>query len=230
MGRLLGIFAAMMLVAFTACDKKRDETREEKRPVPVKAAPEAKAAETWTSLFDGKTLGKWKETNFGGQGTPEVKDGQILLPAGVTLSGLTYGGDDIPKMNYEVALEMQRVDGSDFFCGLTFPVNDKHASLILGGWGGATVGISCLDGKDASSNETTSYIGFQSKRWYAIRLRVTSGKLQAWLDEKPIVDVSTVGKEIGIRQDIAESLPFGIASFQTVAAIRSIKIRKVDGK
>ena len=75
-----------------------------------------------------------------------------------------------------------RVDGIDFFCGLTFPVADSHASFIVGGWGGTVVGISSIDGMDASENATTKYVKFQLKRWYKIRIRVTPTSIQAWID------------------------------------------------
>ena len=50
--------------------------------------------------------------------------------------------NEIPKINYEVALDAMRVSGSDFFCGLTVPVNDSFCSLIVGGWGGGLGGVS----------------------------------------------------------------------------------------
>ena len=38
-------------------------------------------------------------------------------------------------MDYELRLEAKRVEGGDFFCGLTFPVGKEYCTLILGGWG-----------------------------------------------------------------------------------------------
>ena len=52
----------------------------------------------------------------------------------------------IPKSNYEIRLEAKRTDGNDFFCGLTFPVQEGFATLIVGGWGGGVTGISNIDG------------------------------------------------------------------------------------
>ena len=69
-----------------------------------------------------------------------------------------------------------KIEGADFMCGLTFPVGDSHASLILGGWGGTVAGISSIDGHDASENETSSFISFPKDRWYTIRMRVTPNK------------------------------------------------------
>ena len=108
------------------------------------------------------TLGEWKKTAFGGEGDVVVEDGQILIDAGNPMSGITWKGK-CPKMNYELSLEAQRVSGSDFFCGLTFPVGDDPCSFICGGWGGGVVGLSSLDGNDASENETTKYQEFESQ-------------------------------------------------------------------
>ncbi len=180
----------------------------------------------WTSLFDGRTLGEWKKTAFGGEGDVVVEDGQILIDAGNPMSGITWKGK-CPKMNYELSLEAQRVSGSDFFCGLTFPVGDDPCSFICGGWGGGVVGLSSLDGNDASENETTKYQEFESKRWYKIRVRMTKGKIQAWIDDKQMVDVDTTDKRISVRLEVDLSRPIGIATYNTAAALREIKVREV---
>ncbi len=95
-------------------------------------------------LFDGKSLDGWKKTNFGGEGDVEVIDGQIILSMGYPMTGVTLAGGNLPTRNYEISLEAKRIEGTDFFCGLTFPVNDSHCSLIAGGWGGTLVGLSCI--------------------------------------------------------------------------------------
>ena len=61
--------------------------------------------------------------------------------------------------------------GSDFFCGLTFPYKETHATLILGGWGGSLIGISSLDDFDASENETGDAYIFEDNHWYDVRLK-----------------------------------------------------------
>ena len=121
--------------------------------------------------------------------------GNLILPFGEMLTGITYTGE-VPKMNYEVELHAKKVEGSDFFCGLTFPVNDSFASLICGGWGGTIVGISSLDEKDANRNETRVVKKFDKDKWYTIRLRVLPDRLQAWIDDEKVVDVVTTGRKI----------------------------------
>jgi hypothetical protein len=181
------------------------------------------------SLFDGKALDPWQPVEFGGSGEPGVEDGCIILPTGERLTGVTWHGGELPRTNYEISLEAQRVDGTDFFCGLTFPVADSYASLIIGGWGGSLCGISSLNGDDAMHNATRSYQTFNNGQWYRIRLRVTPTKLETWLDDKKIIDVVIAGKKVALRQDIDESKPLGLTSFASTAAIRDIRLKTLGG-
>lgn len=188
------------------------------------ANPAAKPAAKWTSLFNGKDLEGWELTKFGGEGEVSVRDGQLLLGMGADLTGV-HTNQKIPRMNYEVELDAMRVEGIDFFCGLTFPVNDNYCSLIIGGWSGGVCGLSSLDGEDASENETTSYQELVRDKWYHIRLRVEPKRIQAWLDKEQIVDVDTTDKKISTRAEVDLSQPFGFSSWQTTAALKNIRIR-----
>jgi hypothetical protein len=181
----------------------------------------------WKSLFDGKTLKNWKSTNFGGEGEVLVKDGKIVMKQGSDMTGITWTGEALHKINYEVSLMAQRIEGSDFFCGLTFKVNDDPCSLIIGGWGGGVVGISSLNGLDAANNETVRFETFKRGEWYKIRLRVSEKGLMAWIDDKQVVSVDTKGKKISIRGEVEPSLPFGISCYATEAGLKEIKIRKL---
>jgi predicted small lipoprotein YifL len=178
------------------------------------------------SLFDGKSLGQWAVTDFGGQGDVYVKDGAIYLEMGNDMTGVNWTGP-LVRMNYEITLEAMRVDGSDFFCGLTFPVADNPCSLILGGWGGGVCGLSNIDYYDAANNETTQFFSFEDKKWYRVRLRVTPNRIQAWLDDEELVNIETTGRKIDIRAEVDLSQPLGIATWQTAGAIRNIHLRKL---
>jgi hypothetical protein len=188
--------------------------------------PAAKQTE-WKSLFDGETLTNWKQSNFGGEGEVEVDDGVIVMRQGSDITGITWTGDKLPQMNYEVSIMAKRIDGNDFFCGLTFEVNEDPCSLIIGGWGGGLVGISSLNGLDAANNETARFESFDRKKWYNIRLRVTEIGLMAWIDDKQVVSVATKGKKISIRSEVEASRPFGISCFATTAGLKDIKVRKL---
>lgn len=182
----------------------------------------------WQSLFDGKTLNGWKAPNFGGQGTVTIENGTMVLGAGGEITGMNVATEQ-PRNNYEVSLEATRLDGSDFFCGLTLPYNKSSFTVILGGWGGALVGLSSINGDDASENETTKFQKFTEGQWYKLRVRVTPQKIEAWLDGDQIINVDTEGKRIDMRPgEIELSVPFGIATFRTRGAFRDIKIRKLD--
>jgi hypothetical protein len=186
------------------------------------------AAGGWRTLFDSKTPNAWKVTEFGGRGDIAVKDGLLMIQMGAMLTGVRWT-NGIPKTNYEVELEGMKVDGSDFFCGLTFPVGDSFCSLILGGWGGGVVGLSSIDGHDASENETTKYMPFEKNRWYRIRLRVTKTSIEAWIDDERIVEQSIEGRTISLRPgEIEYSVPFGVATWQTTGAFRKIRLRPIE--
>jgi hypothetical protein len=183
----------------------------------------------WKSLFDGKELGKWKSTDFGGQGEVKVEKGDLILEMGEPLTGVTWQKkEEIPTDNFEITLEAMKLKGDDFFCGLTFPVGKSHCSLICGGWGGGVVGISSINNFDASENETTKYQEFKKDKWYKIRVRVADNKIQAWVDDDQLVDVELKDKKVSTRFEVDLSQPLGISAYRTKAALRNIKIRKVE--
>ena len=192
------------------------------------AVPFVQAAEPeWVSLFDGKALGKWKETDFAGHADVKIKDGEIVLPQGGDMTGINLEAAPA-KMDYEVELQAQRVEGDDFFCGLTFPVGDKCVTLIVGGWGGSVVGISNVNGENASENETTQYRNFKKGQWYKIRVRVTKAKIEAWIDKDQLVDLEMEGKTLDMRiGEIESSKPFGIATWRTAGALKDLRWRKL---
>jgi len=183
--------------------------------------------QAWRPLFDGTTLTNWQSTKFVGEGAVTVENGQIILEAGRSLTGITWSGPELPTTNYEIALQAMRVEGSDFFAGVTFPVADSFCSLILGGWGGTVVGLSSINGMDASENETSQSVQFESGRWYSIRIRVTPATIEAWLDERQIINQSLKGNKIGTRFEVEPSQPLGVASWQTKAALRDLRLRRL---
>jgi hypothetical protein len=193
--------------------------------------PEAPASKppvgVWQPMFDGKTLQGWKETDFTRHGTVSVKDGTIVLGTGY-MTGINWAGW-FPRSNYEVRLEAVRVEGSDFFAGITFPVKKDYCTWINGGWGGGVVGLSSIDGSDASENETGGFYPYEKGHWYSLRLLVTDEGIDAWVDDELIISIATEGRTIGLRfGEIDLSVPFGIASYSTTAALRKIEYRLVE--
>jgi hypothetical protein len=181
----------------------------------------------WTLLFDGESLKGWEIAKFAGGGEVEVTRGEIRVGMGAMLSGVNLvATNGIPRSGYELALDAMKLDGSDFFCALTFVVGDSCCSLIVGGWGGGLVGISSIDGNDASMNETTKFKDFPAQQWFRVRVRVTKEKLEAWIGDEQIANVSLDGRRITVRPgEIELSQPFGIATYQTRAAFKNIQWR-----
>ena len=148
-------------------------------PAEPAAAEAAKPAKE-IKLFDGTSLKNWKildKIDFDGHGEVAIKDGELVLNMGRPMTGVKWAGQELLRTNYEITFQARRIEGSDFFCGMTFPVEKSHCSLILGGWGGSLTGLSSLDGFDASENETTGSMVFKDGQWYKIRLRVTPEKI-----------------------------------------------------
>lgn len=212
------VFLTLLLSA--GCSGRKQDTSQTKDQT-VSSEP------GWDLLFDGRSLGSWEITSFGTQGPVQVSGGNIVLGMGDGCTGVTWKGS-FPQMNYEVRLKAKKVSGNDFFCGITFPVDSSFCSFIVGGWGGPVVGLSSIDGLDASENETRTLKSFEHDKWYDIRLKVTDGKIEAWIDEEKTVDFDTHGRKLATRPEVNLSKPFGICSWTTTAALRDIRIKHLE--
>jgi hypothetical protein len=130
----------------------------------------------------------------------------------------------LPKTNYEIVYQAKKVNGADFFALLTFPVGDKHASLVTGGWGGAVTGISSINSMDASENDTTVYLKYNPGQWYTFRLRVTPENLSVWMTPKefPIKLNATVASIVKAYQADAAKAGQDLNATQAEAALRAL--------
>lgn len=178
------------------------------------------------ALFNGMDLTGWKVSNFGGEGEISVKAGSVFMDYGNPITGITYTGV-VPKVNFEVEFEAQKIDGNDFFVGLTVPYKETHLSLILGGWGGVVCGISSFDYADASENDTSFVKSFDKKKWYKIKLQVMESRIRAFIDGEKVVEKEIDGNKIHTRPEIDPSKPFGIAAFETQVMYRNMYLRKI---
>lgn len=195
------------------------------RPAGLLLAP----AGAWVPLFDGKTLNGWRvltEKAFVGHAEVSVENGAILLKRGRLQTGIGWDGE-FPRDNYEVSLEAMRTEGSDFFCGMTFPVGDEPCTLIVGGWGGAVVGLSNVDHMHAAENMTTNSMSFENNRWYPIRLRVASGMIEVWIDDHQMIRLERGDHRFTVWWEQEAARPFGIATWSTGAALRDIRFRRL---
>ncbi len=215
---LIAVLAGQFQPLVQAADTPAPETQPaEKQPAATRFRP----------LFDGKTLANWEVTDFGGQGEVEIKDGAIVLQQGSEITGITWAGKPLPKINYEIALEAKRIDGSDFFSGIVFPVKDEYCSFVVGGWGGGVVGLSSVDGLYATENETASFHTFTDDTWYKIRLRVAEDYIQAWIDKEMVIDLPMKGHKVSLHPAMILAKPLGIACFSTVAGLKNIQFREL---
>ncbi len=197
-------------------------------PAPVVVAPErepvAQEDAGWIDLLAAGE-GAWAATSFGGEGATSFNREGLLLEAGTPLTGVSWRGAELPTSDYELQVVATRLAGSDFFCGLTFPVNDSWLTLVLGGWGGSLTGLSSLNGLDASENGTASYVNYEAGRPYSARVRVDGTRLRTWLDGEPLHDIDTLRRAPSLRVEVLASRPLGLASYDTRAHISSLRLR-----
>jgi len=178
-------------------------------------------------LFNGVSLDGWQVIDFEGHGDISVADSCIIIGRWKEISGIKWK-EDFPRTNYEVSLETKRMEGSDFFCGMTFPVKDSFLTLVLGGWGGSTIGLSCIDGFDAANNMTYDLMNFEKDRWYAVRLKVTDEKIEAWVNKELIVDFSIYNYYLSLRWEVESSKPFGFTTYKTTGALKNIRLNMIN--
>ncbi|MBI96976.1 MAG: hypothetical protein CMO78_00250 [Verrucomicrobiales bacterium] len=177
------------------------------------------------NLFNGRDLTGWKETDYAGRGKVEVKGGELHIHNGLVITGVTLTNVTVmPKTNYELSYEAKKVNGSDFFALLTFPVGDSHASFVNGGWGGAVTGISSINSMDASENDTTVYLKYNPNQWYRYRLRVTPDNISVWMDPKEhlIPLNATVASIVKAYQADANQTGRSLTAKQAEAELRKI--------
>jgi hypothetical protein len=229
------LLAALLMVGPGLADHATGAEKAKKPPAATKAGKAGKQANPaaaqdpyqWRSLFDGKTLKGWKSTPFGGEGKVYVKDGCIVMEMGDSMTGITWAGEPLPKVNYEIRLEAKRTQGGDFFATTTFPVEDSFCSFVVGGWGGTVVGLSSIDYYDASDNETSNFVAFKDNVWYKVRVRVTKQRIEGWIDDDKLVDFPTKGHKLSIRIEVDLSRPLGISTWLSEGWVRNIQIRQL---
>jgi hypothetical protein len=190
-------------------------------------------AET-VALFNGKDLSGWKAADIWGNGKVEaLTNGVVSCGLGKPLTGLAYT-NSFPTMSYEVKMEALRKEGSDFFVAMTIPVESNACTVVIGGWGGGLCGISSINFMDASENQYSEGVVFKNDVWYTLRVRVTPGLLEVFLNDTlytakvPFESSSAFTLRAG--SDIDKTKPFGLATYETKALWRNLTVTTLEKK
>lgn len=197
---------------------------------PVEAGEQGLATDTgaeWRVLFDGADLSDWQTGVYGDPPEYELVEGGVVLPQTAWLSGLTYTAE-LPRTPYRLEVEATRRYGSDFFLGVTFPVRDAHLTLVLGGWGGGVTGLSCIDGRDASENDTRTTLHFPNGKRQRVVIDVSDERVTASVNGEVAVDRDLLpDEELSLRTEVLASRPLGLAAFATSTTVHAVRVQEL---
>jgi hypothetical protein len=56
---------------------------------------------------------------------------------------------------------------------------------------------------------------------------VTAQRIQAWIGQEKVVDLETDGRQLSTRIECVPCQPFGIATWDTVGAVRDVRVRSL---
>ena len=197
--------------------------------------PEVPKQLRW-SLFETPLVEHWQDAKIERGGEVKREPDGFTLKEGTPMTGNvfpTWEQDGLPVIGYRVTYEAMRVSGGDFFGSVTFPVGSRErcVTFVLGGWGGTQMGISSIDGADASENVTGSSQRFENGRWYKVRIEVQEQLLRVWLDDRPLVSFNPKGRQLHLRgADIAKCVPFGFASYGTEGRVRGCVVERMEAQ
>ncbi|HSI62349.1 MAG TPA: hypothetical protein VLE43_04500 [Candidatus Saccharimonadia bacterium] len=215
-------YAVLMLVCLTACGPEK---------------PEAPLAPLRWNLFTPPLVEQWKEAEMlhSGGVQREAGTGEYTLKAGSPMTGIVFPyweKNSLPLTDYRITYEAMRVSGRDFFGSVTFPVGSRErcVTFVLGGWGGSQVGISSIDGLDATMNATGSVQRFEDGKWYRIRIEVTRDLLAVWLDDRSLAKADISREQLNLRSgEIDRCAPFGFATYETEGRVRNVVVEGLGG-
>lgn len=179
---------------------------------------------SWKSLL-GKDLEGWTPTDFYRPGKVSRQGEVLVFDEGTPLTGITTKLKDFPTENFEIELQARRVTGNDFLCGLTFPVGKGFCTFIAGGWGGGLVGLSSVDGADASENQTTGFYEFENGKWYQFKISVDDQLVRGWIDDKEVFSQEREGRKFSTRIEVFACQPLGLCAFQSKVEIKNFRWR-----
>jgi len=188
--------------------------------VPIRFSPGQEIA-----LFDGERLGWWRPRDHGAGDRVAVRDGAIHLGWGSSGAGVVWSGPSL-RSGYELKLDLQRLEGSaGGYSLLTFPVGRESCTLSFGDQ--ITTRCPAEDPRAPRKPVFTRSVlaALDSERPHAVRVRVSSDRLEIEVDESPVAEtalplVAEPGTE---RASVLE--PLAITAWATSASVSDIRIR-----
>jgi len=229
-GRCLRIAFVLWIVANQTDGQQQHSGGPEKDPSKERQGPVFAAAETGAKKDLFQRFENWQVVDkymFRDHGQVVQEEGEFRLSRGDPGTGIRFRRS-VLRDNYQVTFAAKRLEGKDFFCGLTFPVGSEHCTLILGGWGGSVVGLSNVDGEPAVENETAKIFSFKSDQWYRIRLRVEPERIRVWIDERDVIQLGRKGRRFSVWWEQEPLQPLGISTWETAGVIRKFDQRSIE--
>jgi hypothetical protein len=189
----------------------------------------------WTSLFDGKDLGRWKviedPQRSAASGKVRVQDGQIVLGEENTgaMAGISWTGD-LPTMDYEVEWEgmLRKIKEAGFV--MLFPVGKDLPSILIRGE--AVEGkFGPVDGKQLELHGAPKQPPLLDGRWYPFRIRVSQAEgIGVWVDGQKVLSHRVTGYRFGMVMpdgpNVPKSLSLGIEG-ASEGGLRNIRMRSL---
>ncbi len=221
---LLSVYTYETSSALRSIRLRRLKQEEGAPPVPLPGKPGE-----WESLFDGRTLKGWRVVKefpgAGPGGKVRVEDGRIVLGPGQPMTAVAWNGE-FPASDYEARFQAMRVAGEQDFASVVLPIGPASCALALGGYGGTVVGVVFVDGRQGNENPTTAHFTFEKGRWYSFLVKVTRARIEGWIGEQKVVDLTRADHGFSGDSTKIHMRPFGFYSHETTGAVRDIQVRE----
>ncbi len=194
--------------------------------IAITASKWVQAADTtsWESLIPAiepnkaGVTGSWRKQD-GGLLVNAAQGARLTLPAR-------------PTGEYDFKVSFTRRTGKDSIA-LFIVSGGKQTSFEVDAWGQNLAGLQLMGGKDLRENSTrVSNQALQNGRRYTVELRVRKYRVEALLDDKPLLTHRSNGSDFSMldlwRMPNANAL--GIAAWDSETLFHSIEVRKVSGE